>query len=74
MRDEVNLMDLQSSLPPIIARDRVEHLLGGIVSAKTLANLDSLGLGPKRLRIGRKIAYKTGDLLEWLSSRTMVLA
>ena len=66
--------DLADKLPPIIARSQVEKLLGGVISAKRLANLDSRGEGPKqRMRIGRKIAYRTEDLLEWLAARTKIL-
>jgi len=70
---KVDFTDLAKELPPLIARDHVEKLLGGIISSKTLANLDSLGEGPKRLRVGRKVAYLTEDLLEWLAKRTVHL-
>ena len=70
MRSQMDLSDLVPTLPPVIARDHVERLLGGIISSKSLANLDSLGEGPKRMRVGRKVAYRTEDLLEWLSNRT----
>jgi predicted DNA-binding transcriptional regulator AlpA len=73
MQNDLNLSELNSKLPPIISRDHVEKLLGGIISSKRLANLDSLGEGPKRMRIGRKIAYLTEDLLEWIESRTKIL-
>jgi predicted DNA-binding transcriptional regulator AlpA len=73
MKHHVDLSNLFSKLPPIISRDHVEKLLGGVVSSKTLANLDSLGEGPKRMRVGRKVAYLTEDLLEWLSSRSVHL-
>ena len=73
MQNDLNLTKLNSKLPPIISRDHVEKLLGGIISSKRLANLDSLGEGPKRMRVGRKIAYLTVDLLEWIESRTKIL-
>ena len=73
MRSQMDLSDLVPTLPPVIARDHVERLLGGIISSKSLANLDSLGVGPKRMRVGRKVAYRTEDLLEWLSNRTKTL-
>jgi predicted DNA-binding transcriptional regulator AlpA len=73
MQNDLNLSELNSKLPPIISRDHVEKLLGGIISSKRLANLDSLGEGPKRMRVGRKIAYLTEDLLEWIESRTKIL-
>lgn len=69
MDKKFNLKDLAEKLPPLISRNRVEELLGGIISSKTLANLDSMGKGPNRIRIGRKIAYLTDDLLDWLESR-----
>ena len=67
--------EFAEKLPPIISRDHVEELLGGVISAKRLANLDSLGKGPKRrMRVGgRKIAYRTEDLLDWLEARTKIL-
>jgi len=73
MQQENNLKQLADSLPPIIARDHIEQLLGGVISSKYLANLDSLGTGPARMRIGRKIAYRTDSLLEWLGNRTVNL-
>ena len=71
MKQKIELKHLADSLPPIIARDHIERLLGGVISSKYMANLDSLGSGCKRMRIGRKIAYRTEDLLEWLESRSM---
>ena len=74
MEKKLSLQNLAEKLPPIISRDHVEKFLGGVISSKRLANLDSLGEGPKRVRIGRKIAYRTRDLLEWLESRASELA
>lgn len=74
MEKQFSLENLAKRLPPLIARDQVERLLGGVISGKRLANLDSLGLGPKRIRIGRKVAYKTDDVLAWLETRAMNLA
>ena len=71
---QFDFRSLAEKLPPIISRDHIEKLLGGVVSAKRMANLDSLGHGPRRLRIGRKVAYKTEDLLEWLEGRAIELA
>ena len=73
MRVKVDFSDLKEKLPPILSRDHVETLLGGVISSKHLANLDSLGKGPKRMRIGRKVAYRTDDFLTWLSDRTAEL-
>ena len=64
-------VDLIDSLPPCIARKKASEYLGGAVSAKTLANYDSLGLGPKNsIKYGRTVIYETVSLLEWLDERT----
>ena len=73
MKNQAIFEHLRENLPPIISRDHVSDILGGVISAKTLANLDSEGKGPKRMRIGRKIVYRTDDLLEWLVARTISL-
>jgi len=64
MHQKIDFSNLIPKLPPLISRDHVEKLLGGVISSKTLANYDSLGEGPKRMRMGRKVVYKTEDLLE----------
>ena len=73
MHQKIDFSNLIPKLPPLISRDHVEKLLGGVISSKTLANLDSLGEGPKRMRVGRKVVYKTEHLLEWLAQRTVHL-
>ena len=73
MHQKIDFSSLIPKLPPLISRDHVETLLGGVISSKTLANLDSLGAGPKRMRVGRKVVYRTEDLLEWLAQRTTIL-
>jgi len=67
------LKDLSTKLPPVISRERIEEYLGGIISSKRLANLDSLGEGPPRFRVARKVAYRTALLLEWISTRCVSL-
>lgn len=68
---QVDLKDLADRWPSaIVSRQEVGKFTGGIISEKSLANLDSLGLGPaNRIRIGRKIAYSVSSLIEWLESR-----
>jgi hypothetical protein len=69
--DRPNLKDLAGRWPSAwVARQEVDRFTGGIVSEKYIANLDSLGRGPKgRIRCGRKIAYSVTALVEWLESR-----
>ena len=48
---------LEEPLPPIIARKDVARLTFGLVSAKTMANRDSLGTSPPGpFRYGTKIS------------------
>jgi hypothetical protein len=64
------LAELSISLPPVISRTEVPRLLGGLISAGGLANLDSLGLGPRRIKNGRKVGYLRGDFIAWLELRS----
>ena len=73
MRNETaDLSYLLDELPPVVARKEVRRLLGGMVHPRTLANLDSLGEGPKRFYLGRAVVYKREDLVAWLEERTYV--
>lgn len=63
------LETLRKDLPPIIARHDIERLLGGLITKGYLQNLDSEGLGPEKIRIGRKIAYMRDDLIAFLQRR-----
>lgn len=55
---------------PVVARSEVARFSGGVLHPRTLANADSLGTGPKRINFGRKVAYPTKSLAEWMRSRT----
>ena len=51
----------------IVARQHVAKFSGGVLNAKTMANRDAAGTGPReRLRIGRKIAYPVEALVTWM--------
>jgi len=64
-------MERIMDLPPFIGRAEVSKYFPGILTPKTLANLASRGLGPPYFKVGRKVVYRTEDLLEWLSSRAI---
>ncbi len=56
---------------PIVARSAIEKFSGGLFTTKSLANYDYWGTGPAgRFRVGRKIAYRVTDLVEWMERRT----
>jgi hypothetical protein len=53
---------------------RTQHQLdkfsGGILNARTLANEDSLGTGPKdRVKVGRKVAYPVKSLIAYMQGK-----
>lgn len=58
----------------LVAREEVHRFTGGVISCKTIANLDSKGLGPEgSIRIGRKIAYQVKPFIRWLEGRAEVV-
>jgi hypothetical protein len=40
------------------------------VAAQTLAKLAVIGGGPRYVRVGRRAAYRAGDLKDWLHGRS----
>jgi hypothetical protein len=57
-------------LPAMIARCDVERLTGGLVSQKTVAYDDCMGLGPRvRLKFRQKVVYPAEYFLEYLESQ-----
>lgn len=54
-----------------VARHEVGRFSGGILHPRTMANLDSKGVGPRgRVRFGRVVAYPVRELIEWMEGRT----
>lgn len=60
---------------PIVARTQVAKFSGGLLNPRTMANLDSLGLGPEgKIMVGGKVAYITRGLVEWMRQRQRIAA
>lgn len=57
---------------PIVSRTEIARFSGGLLTPRTMANLDSLSEGPPRIRVGRKIAYPVDSLVAWIKSRAGV--
>lgn len=71
----LSLEDLLAVWPPVLARDRVAEYTGGLISPKSLANLDSLGKGPsRRVKLGRRVGYPARDFAEWFLDRAREVA
>lgn len=65
--------NLSQKSPEIITRKKLHELTGGLLSEKTLANLDSEGIGIQpRFRIGGKVAYPKDAAFAWLKNRCKV--
>ncbi len=63
--------DLEESLPPVVARAKIGHYLGGLYKTETMAVYDSKGIGikdPVRMEGGR-VGYLKENLIEWFLSR-----
>lgn len=64
------LQEFSKDLPPLVTRQELERLTGGLIKARTLANLDCNGKGPlQKIRIGKKVVYGRDAVLKWLLSR-----
>jgi len=69
-----NLVELISCMtdkwPSVfVAREKVGLFTGGAISPTYQATLDCLGLGPERIRLHRKIIYKTDVYARWFLTR-----
>lgn len=53
----------------IVSRDQIAKFTGGLISPRSMANMDSLGQGPPRGRCGRKVFYPVDELVKWLAAR-----
>jgi len=62
-------MRVQEQFPPFLTRKEAARLLG--LRPKTLANWASSGMGPPFLRLGRRVLYRSQDLLEWLKAHAV---
>ena len=60
---------LKSNLPAVFNRRTAQEGLGNIISARTLANLDSLKKGPPKKYLSKNVVYERDSFLEWLESR-----
>lgn len=70
-REEIRLFDY---LPEILFRNNPAFRSLTGYSPRSLANLDSKGLGPKRrVRVGKVTGYPKLEMTEWLVRRTKVL-
>ena len=58
---------ISESLPPIFTRSVAVSNLGGLLGAKTLANIDNKGKGPSsKIRMGKKVLYERDSFIDWL--------
>lgn len=57
---------IAAELPPFFTRKIATEAMNGLVTEKTLANLEATKQGPKVHRMGRKTIYKKDEFVEWL--------
>jgi hypothetical protein len=74
-KEHPDLSVLLKEFPPWVTRThpRFREITG--YSPRTLANFDCLGQGPeKRILLGNTVAYEREALIEWLESRSRIIA
>jgi hypothetical protein len=59
---------LRKELPPTFARQAIRRWLNGYLSPGHLANLNSKGIGPKFIYVGKKAVYERDQFLAWFES------
>jgi hypothetical protein len=70
---EMLLADIEKILPPIVFRNWPKWRDVLPVSPRTVANDDSLGVGPKeKIYIGRNAGYPRSSLMEYLRAKSRV--
>jgi len=55
---------LETALPPLVPRIGIREKFGVPYSAGYLANRDSLGTGPGAIKIGGRVCYEKGALID----------
>ena len=71
MQDDMFQEMVQAWGSPVVPRQKVGEFSGGLLNPRTMANLDSLGIGPKsKRRVGSRVVYRTKELAEWLEERS----
>lgn len=54
----------------VLARSKVPEFTGGLLSARPLANLDTMGEGPPVYRWkDRKVFYQVSDFIDWMKGQ-----
>ena len=55
----------------IVARKEIGKFTGGVLSSRTLANMDSRGDGiPERFLLANQVCYPTAAVIRWLKERS----
>lgn len=67
------LKDLIQELPPVIWRTDPRFRQWAGVGPRRVANMDSLGQGPKeKIRMGGHVGYPRAAFVEWLMQRIKI--
>lgn len=61
---------IEESLPAVFTRQTASKAIGGLISPKTLSNLDALGIGPPvKIKFGTKVGYEKASFMAWLKKK-----
>lgn len=60
---------IENELPPVFTRQTASKTIGGLISAKTLSNLDAMNQGPPKVHLGARVGYERESFVQWLKAR-----
>ncbi len=65
---------LLRELPPVISRNKIEEITGGVLTVGAMRKFDCTGEGPpERIKAGRKVAYDREIFVDWFINRCQFL-
>jgi hypothetical protein len=69
-RKKIDLSHLADKWPSsLVARTEIKNFTGGMIASGTLANLESMGIGPEgSFKVGKKRVYTVQPLIKWLEA------
>lgn len=54
---------------PLVPRTEVGEFSGGILHPRSMANRDSLGEGPSKITVGKRVYYEPQALVDWMRQK-----
>lgn len=72
-KDQDLYQRIADMLPPVFYRADLKALTRGLFNGRTIANLQSRGLGPQGFKIGNRMAFDRVTFLTWVALRSVTM-